>query len=142
MIRISNVTWTFDKFNKLDRLSSLLVKKLKDDLKLKTAVDINDDVIVFREVEPNRLMLSSIVNKIPLKEKDSRIKKLGRPYLETHKPTEKQYVGFFDTVNKCLDDLGLSASVNAVIRGTTYVIREGKNKVNNYPKLNTYPVEK
>jgi hypothetical protein len=142
MVRVINITWTYEKFAKLDSLAALLSKKLKEDFKLKVSVSSIENGIVFREVEKNRLMLSTIVNKIPLKDKDSRIKKLGRPYLETHKPTQKQYMGFFETINKCLDELGLSATVDTVVKGTTYVIRDGKNKVNDFPKLNTYPVEK
>lgn len=146
MVKIKDVKWTYEKLSKLKGLQLLLVNKMIAELQLKVNPSIIEDVIVFGPVEPNRLMVSNVTNKIPLTGKNQkvleRIKKKGRDYLQTVKPTAKQYEGFFHLINKYLDDLGLSATVDMQTKdGKTFLIRNGKVHINQFPKLNSYPVE-
>ncbi len=141
MVTISNIKWTYESMSKIKVLYNLLASKMKEELKIKISGEVADNIIKFTRVEPNRLFISTVTNKIMIKDNDARVKKLGRNYLETHKPTEKQYLGFFNTINKYLDDLGLSADVQYEVKDKTHVLRTGKVKFE-VPKLNTYPKEK
>lgn len=141
MLVISNLKWKHDNFKYLNDLNNILATKLKTSLSLKINVGCDADKIIFKEVESGKLFLSSKDNKIPMKVDDPRIKKLGRTYLQTKRVTEKQFFGFFETLNMILDDLGLYADIKLFIKDKTYVIREGKDIKMELPEISSFPKE-
>lgn len=141
MLVISNLKWTNDSFKYVVDLHNILANKLKTNFNLKVNMGVDGDKIIFKEVEANKLFLSSKANKILMKDGDPRIKKLGRTYLETKRVTEKQFYGFFETINMILDDLGLYADVKLSIKDKTYTVREGKNIRMELPEVGSFPKE-
>jgi hypothetical protein len=147
MLEITNIKWKHKDFTSLNLLQTALIAQLKSlNLIIKMTVDNTRKAIVVADsaASEGKTVISSVDNKIMLKEGDPRIvKKGGRTYLETKRPTKEQYEGFFNTIQTVLDSAGLSANVTLIVTKTkkTIVLRDGYVKNNNYPKMNSFPIK-
>ncbi len=141
MVIINDLKWSSADFKRLNMLCTYFSTKSKDLLSLKVNVKVVDNSIVFDDVEPNKTMLSIKSNKIYMRQGDPRIKKLGREYLDTKRPTKKQYYGFFEMLNATLNSLNLNGTINYKVKDKTYVIRNGKEIVNEFPEIPSFPKE-
>lgn len=141
MLTIKNMRWTYKEFTDMSNLINVFGSRLKE-LNLTTEVIIDGKSILFRDVEEGKTFTSAVENKVMLKLGDERIDKVKRNYLLTKRPTEKQYKGFFDIIQNTLDQLGLSADVDLIIKktGTTIPLRKGKVVLKDaYPAMKSYP---
>ena len=147
MVITENAKWKYEKLVNYNNLKKILVKATKN-LNIKCNVKVSDGKLEFLPVENKRFIVSTVENMIPLSANNSkdaeRIKSKGRNYLNTHKVTKRQYEGFFEMLNDTLDDLGLSADIKVITAplNIVSVVRKDKEKVNDYPKLKSYPKEK
>lgn len=138
MLSISNISWTYKKFTHQIDLIKFFNNKCKD-LKLKVKVGKDGENIIFQDVEANKLMVSLIDNRMPASTKKRReelMEKYQRDYLKSKRPTKKQVDGFYSMIHHYLDELGLSADIELETRKTKqkFVIRKGKEHVNNFPE--------
>jgi hypothetical protein len=147
MLEITNIKWKHKDLTNLNILQSTLINQLKSlNLITKMTLDNTRKAIVFADAAPTegRTIISAVDNKIMMKTGDPRIvKKGGVNHLITKRPTKEQYEGFFNTIQTVLDSAGLSANVTLMITKTkkTIVLRDGYNKNNNYPVMNSFPIK-
>lgn len=143
MVIISNIKWKYKEFKLGPSLIKLLSSKMKAlNLLVKPTYDIEKKALIFNDVTDGRTFGSTIDNKIGMKSTDPRVKKTGRNYLLSKRPTERQYHGFFHSIDSTLDELGLSADVEIVSRGRGSVeLRKGLTKYDRVPKQKSYPTD-
>lgn len=141
MLSINNIRWDHKPFAHTQDLINVLATRLQKfniSINLKTT----STGIVFNDLDNGKTFKSSVYNKRYMKEDDPRIKSKGRKYLESEQPTEKQYYGFFNTVQETLDELGLNADVVLKLKKDTIILRENKVTYNRIPVIKSFPVEK
>lgn len=141
MLTISNMKWSYKEFARQQDLMNILANRLAK-LQLAINAKVVGSSIVFNDVETGVTFKSNVVNKVNMKPTDPRIQKKGRQYLQTKRPTKKQYFGFYETIQDVLDKLGLNADVVFTQKkGKEIVLRKNKDKFNNVPQQKSYPVE-
>lgn len=144
MLKISNMKWKYKEFGNLNVLIKVMNEKFKA-LGITAKMSIPPDLttIAFSDVVDGKTFISSVDNKIDMKVGDPRIKKTGRSYLLSKRPTKEQYDGFFEVIQSVLDTVGLYADVELIIPRTSesILLRRGLDKFNRYPKMKSFPVK-
>lgn len=141
MLKITEVKWKHREFNNLTALVNILNTRLKNN-NITTKININEQSILFNDIVDGKTFVSSVDNKIIMKASDPRIRKTGRSYLLTKRPTQEQYDAFFNTIQSSLDSLGLYATVELYAKGSNNVIlRKGIDKFNTYPPMKSFPIK-
>jgi len=114
MKRLSIMDITFNGFKPNDLmhdLADLFREKFKQ-ANIHFDLSTRGDTIWFKEVDNNKLFISSIENKVLLKDDDERIKKLKRNYLNTNRLTKEQEdIMWNNCINNTLSSLGLCATI-------------------------------
>lgn len=144
MIRISNMKWNYAPYTNTKVLIKIMNDKFKAmNIVAKIGLTPEGNVITFSDVVDGKTFISSVDNKIDMKDKDPRIKKTGRSYLLSKRPTEEQYHGFFNVIHSVLDSVGLYGNVELIIPKTseTIVLRNGLTRYNRYPKMKSFPIK-
>lgn len=144
VLKIYNLKWKYQDFNNLNAVIKDLNDKFKT-LNIATKVSLKEDekAIAFSDIVDGKTFVSNVDNKIDMKENDPRIKKTGRTYLLSKRPTEEQYNGFFNIIQSTLDTLNVAAKVELVIPRTsqTIVLRDGMIKYDRIPKMKSFPIK-
>lgn len=145
MLTISNIKWKYKSVEDPKQLFNIIINRLKL-LNIKTSATVaTDKSIIFADVVDGKTFVSAVDNVIKIAENDPRIKKNGRDYLLSHRPTKEQYYGFFELINAIMDNLGLLCDIELYIKKNDrrYVIRSGSESLmKNIPEQNSYPVAK
>lgn len=139
-LEIKNLNWKYNKFQNFTGLLNALALSLKP-LKIKVKLSVIEGGIGFHDITEGKTFISESDNKTAMKPTDPRVKQMGRNYLLTNRATKEQYEGFFNTIQKTLDDLGLSADVSLKVKGVNTVLRTGYNKFL-APRQKSFPVTK
>lgn len=127
-------------------VKELLIPKLVR-AKILHKISIDGDTVVFVPVNKNKIFISGVENKIPLKADDPRradtLKKHSRDYLISERLTKKQFDNLANIFNDTLDKLNISANIKlygeedevnfTMIR---YDMANGK-----WPTPNSFPLE-
>lgn len=138
-MRVENIAWDHKNFDQFSELIKVIASRLSK-FKIATKIGITNNGLIFNPVDGTKIAISTVDNKVMMKPDDPRIQKKGRNYLDTKRLTKEQYDNFFGTVQNVLDELNVKANITLVDK-TTYVLRNGKNKVLP-PTLKSYPVAK
>lgn len=139
MLTINKIRWDHREFTQLAELHRILAARMTKH-KLKVQIVPTPNGLLFKPLMGNRIVLSTVDNKVPLAPGDPRIERKGRDYLDTKRPTKDQWNAFWGTIQQTLDELNLYALVTFKDKAET-VIRAGKVK-SNPPNIKSYPVAK
>ncbi len=132
----------------IEVIKKTMLEKLKSNKIIVNVVRRNTDLIFdIVDSENKKLAVSSIENKIVLKDGDERIKKMGRNYLISTRLTKNQADSFWiECVNNTLNNLGVYCDIKYVEfkddPNSVIVLRTGTEFNNELPiKDKTFPVE-
>lgn len=132
----------------IDVIKKTMLEKLKSNKIIVNVVRRNTDLIFdIVDSENKKLAVSSVENKIVLKDGDERIKKMGRNYLISTRLTKNQTNSFWiECVNNTLNNLGVYCDIKYIEfkddPTSAVVLREGMKFNNEWPiKDKTFPVE-
>lgn len=141
MLTITNMKWPTKDFSHNNELLRVLGARFAT-VKLATNLKVVDNSLVFKDVDANKVFMSSEINKTVMKPDDPRIKKKGRNFLETRRPTKVQHEAFYSIIQNTLDELGLDAEIQLTIKSSTpLILRQGKVRFDRVPVPKSYPVE-
>lgn len=142
MLKITNMKWKYGPFNNPSALIKIMNLKFKE-LNLTVKMSSKEGTIAFSDVVDGKTFISSVDNVINMKENDPRLKKIGRTYLLSKRPTEEQYNGFFNVIQSTLDSVGLYGNVELIIARTSesILLRDGIERVGSYPKMKSFPTK-
>lgn len=106
MLKFSNFNIKGNEIGNLKELYDLFIKQLNT-LKVKCAGSCDGKNIQVSFTD-KKYFVSSVTNKIPLKEGDPRIKQFERNYLESHRLTKEQFGGVEKILTSYFQRLGVS----------------------------------
>lgn len=147
MLVIKNLRWSnfpLDNYQEICNVLSNRLKLLKISFNAQVLTIDNISMIEFKDVEKGKTFRSSVDNVIKLKAGDDRIKKHGRDYLLSRRPTQNQYNSFFTIMHKLFDELNLNADIELYIDKTKekFIIRKDKVNFLDLPKMRSFPTER
>jgi len=144
LIELSNFIF---KGEKLEYLAPYIRDQLRSQLgalNIGHKIESRDGKVKILPVKDKKLFISTVKNKILLKETDPRRVTLGRDHLASERLTEEQYDGMIQILNGFFDKTGIECDIKLYEFGDDMnsfsLWRQGKSK-NKIFKPTTFPVK-
>lgn len=137
---IKNIKAPFKDDNIINTILNDILKPKLNQAAIKYKAQVFEGEIIFEEVDSHKIFVSSKENKIVLADDDTRIKSLGRNYLNSNRLTQKQFKRLVEIFNGSLDKLGISADMMITSEKEDHVLREGITN-HGWPVPKSFPTE-